>query len=246
MERVRGLMTLGLSVALAGCGGRGDHDRPDPRGLEKGETLLTLSGTGRAESRPDQAMFTAGLEVIGANATDASTRTNAAVGRIVAALKALGIAERDVQTSSLSIARIDYGRDRGKFQAANTVTIRVRQVGQAGAAIAAATQAGANILSGPTLTVADPEAATLSAHAAAYRAARAKADAYARAAGLKVVRIITISDGGEGGAMPMMQAEMYRDQAMASRAVAPPPPAPVLAGTNSQTVTVRVEFALRP
>lgn len=245
MGNSRLVLGLGLGVALAGCGGRGDRDRPDPRGLEKGETLLALSGTGRAESRPDQAMFTAGLEVIGVNATDASTRTNAAVGRIVAALKALGITERDLQTSSLSIARIDYGRDRGKFRAANTVTIRVRQVDQAGAAIAAATQAGANILSGPTLTVADPEAATLSAHAAAYRAARAKADAYARAAGLKVVRVITISDGGEGGAMPMMQAEEFRDQAMASRAVAPPPPAPVLAGTNSQTVTVRVDFALR-
>lgn len=237
MKRSGSVLVIGLT--LAACGGR--HD---PRGLARGETLLTVSGTGRAESRPDKAIFTAGLEVTGTNAADASARTNQAVRRIVTALKALGVAERDVQTSSLSIGRIDYGRDRGKFHASNTITVKVRQVDQAGAAIAAATQAGANVLSGPNLSVADPEAAALSAHGKAYRAARAKADAYARAAGLKVVRVVAITDGGESGAMPTMQSESMD----AVRFNAPPPvvAAPVLAGTNAQTVTVRVEFALRP
>lgn len=237
MPGSRRLVGSMLIVALAGCG-----ERHDPRGLGRGETLLTVTGTGRAESRPDQAMFTAGLEVTGADAAEASARTNAAVGRIVAALKALSVAERDVQTSSLSIARIGYGPNRGRFQASNTVTVRVRQVDKAGAAIAAATQAGANVLSGPTLTVSDPEAATLSAHGAAYRAARAKADAYARAAGMKVVRVIAIYDGGQGGAMAGMQAE---ELDLARRVPTVVQAAPVLAGTNAATITARVDFALR-
>lgn len=232
-------VVVAISTALAGCG----RGRPDPRGLERGETLLSVSGTGRAESRPDQATFTAGLETTGANAAAASGRANEAVGRIVASLKTLGVPEKDVQTSSLSIARIDYGRDRGRFHASNTITVKVRAVDKAGAAIAAATQAGANVLSGPNLTVSDPEAATLSAHGLAYKAARAKADAYARAAGMRVARVVTITDGGEGGVTYNMDAEAD----MAMRAPRPVmQSAPVMAGTNSSTITARVEFALRP
>ena len=234
----RSLSTLALSLALAACG-RGEAD---PRGLGEGETLLTVSGTGRAEARPDQASFTAGLESRGADARGASARANEAVGRIVAALKGLGVEEKDVQTSSLSIGRIDYGRDRGKFQASNTVTVRVRDVGKAGAAIAAATQAGANVLSGPNLTVSDPEAATLAAHGLAYRAARAKADAYAKAAGMTVRRVLSIADGGEGGRTRSMYEEESMDRAY--RASPSPVSVPVLAGTNSSTITARVEFAL--
>jgi uncharacterized protein len=227
------------AAVLAGCG-----DRPDARGLSPGETLLSVSGTGRAEARPDQAIFTAGLETVGANAANASERANAAVRRIVDGLKATGVAERDVQTSALSITRIDYGPNRGRFHATNQVTVKVRDVAKAGAAIAAATQAGANVLSGPNLSVSDPEAATLGAHAAAYRAAKAKADAYARAAGLRVLRPVAIGDGGEGGAMRGMDVEAYEDRAMRAPAPVVAQAAPVLAGTNSQVVTVRVEFAL--
>lgn len=236
---MRGLFAITGTLALAAC----QAGTPDPRGVGRGETLLSVSGTGRAESRPDQAVFTAGLQSIAPTAEAAGARANQAVARIVAALARTGVAERDVQTSGLSIGRIDYGRDRGRYQASNTVTVKVRNVDRAGRAIAAATGAGANILSGPNLSVSDPEAATLGAHGAAYRAARAKADAYARAAGLRVVRVVAIHDGGRGGALPMMRAEESMD------AAAPPPviaqtAAPVMVGTNAGTISVRVDFAL--
>jgi uncharacterized protein YggE len=238
----RAPVSLVLLLTLGACGERS----PDPRGLEPGETLLSVSGTGRAERRPDQALFTAGLENVAPTPEAASASANQAVARIVSALKAQGVAEKDVQTSSLSISRIGYGKDRGRFQASNTVTVKVRQVDKAGAVIAAATGAGANVLSGPNLSVADPEAATLSAHGAAYKAARAKAEAYAKAAGMRVSRVVEIQDGGQGGAIPMMYAEEARDAMM----VAPPPvaqtAAPVMTGTNSATITARVVFALRP
>jgi uncharacterized protein len=228
-----------LALALGGCGG----GRPDPRGLRPGETLLSVSGTGRAESRPDQAMFTAGLENVADTPEAASARANEAVARIVAALKRLGMGEKDIQTSGLSIGRIGYGKDRNRYQAANQITVKVRQVDKAGQAIAAATAAGANVLSGPNLTVADPEAATLSAHGAAYKAARAKAEAYAKAAGMRVARVVAIYDGGQGGAMPIM-AEEARDAAYAPPPVVVQTSAPVVRGTNSAVITARVDFAL--
>lgn len=237
---MRNLAGLALLVAaLSSCGER----KADPRGLRPGETLLSVSGTGRAESRPDQAMFTAGLENIAATPEGASARANEAVGRIVAALRELGVDEKDIQTSGLSINRIGYGKDRNRFQASNQITVKVRRVDKAGQAIAAATTAGANVLSGPNLTVADPEAATLSAHGAAYRAARAKADAYAKAAGMRVARVVAIYDGGQGGAMPMM-AEEARDAAYAPPPVVVQTSAPVMRGTNSAVITARVDFAL--
>lgn len=163
--------------------------------------------------------------------------------RITAALAKLEIPARDIQTRNLSVNRIDYGPNRGKYEAGNTVAVRVRNTGRIGAAIAAVTAAGANIVSGPNLSVADPEKANLGAYGVAYKAARAKAEAYAKAAGLRVARVLAIRDGGEGGYLPQMgDAE--------ARMVAPPPVVaqsatpPVLAGTNASIVTVRVDFAL--
>ena len=162
---------------------------------------------------------------------------------VVAALGGLGIATDDIQTRRLSIQRLDYGPNKGRFEANNTVTVRVRDVAKAGPAIAAATGEGANVLSGPDLTVADPEAAARSAYAAAFTEARARADVYAKAAGLGVKRVLAISDGlGMGAPSPMYEA-------MAGSMVRPqsPPPIsapPVSPGTNTDTVAVRVDFVL--
>lgn len=166
------------------------------------------------------------------------------MNQITTALAKLGVPARDIQTRNLSVNRIDYGSNRGKYEAANTVAVRVRNTGRVGEAIGAVTTAGANIVSGPNLSVADPEKANLGAYGIAYKAARAKAEAYAGAAGLRIARVLSIRDGGEGGYMPQMGD-------MEARMVAPPPVVqtaapPVLAGTNTSIVTVRVDFALQP
>ncbi len=233
------LPALALAVGVAGC----SRDAPDPRGLARGETLLTVSGTGRAEAAPDQALFTAGLSSIAATAEAASARNGATMNAITAALAKLNIPARDIQTRNLSLNRIDYGRNRGQFEASNSVAVRVRDVGKVGPAIAATTAAGANILSGPELTVADPEKANLGAYGAAYRAARARAESYAGAADLRIVRVLSIRDGGDGGTMPQMGVMESRAD-MALRAAPAPPP--VMAGTNANRVTTSVDFALAP
>ncbi|PTQ60092.1 hypothetical protein C8J45_11343 [Sphingomonas sp. PP-CE-3G-477] len=231
------LPALILAIGLVGC----SREAPDPRGLLAGETLLTVSGTGRPEAVPDQALFTAGLSSIAPSAEAASARNGATMNRITAALAKLNVPARDIQTRNLSLARIDYGRSRSQFEASNSVAVRVRDVSKVGAAIAAAT--AANILSGPDLTVTNPEKANLGAYGVAYKAARAKAESYAGAAGLRIVRVLSIRDGGDGGTMaPMGQAERRADMAFSSEPAAPP----VMAGTNANVVTTSVDFVLAP
>ncbi len=233
---MRTLVGAAALLALTGCGA----ERP---GLGGDETLLSVSATGRSESRPDQARFTVGVSSIAATGPAASEANAAKMNEVVAALTALGIAADDIQTRQLSIARQEYGLNKGRFEANNTVTVRVRDVAKAGPAIAAATGEGANVLNGPELTVADPEAAARSAYAAAFIEARARADVYAKAAGLEVKRVLAINDGvGSGGPSPVYEAmmdTMARPQ-MASPVSAPP----VSPGTNTDTVAVRVDFVL--
>ena len=91
-------------LVVAGCG----RAAPDPRGVDRGETLLTVTGTGRAEAAPDQALFTAGLSSIAPSAEAASARNAEIMNRITAALGRLDVPARDIQTRNLSVNRIDY------------------------------------------------------------------------------------------------------------------------------------------
>lgn len=235
--RLFGLAAL-LCLALPAC----TQAPPDPRGVARDEVLLQVTASGRTDTRPDEARFTAGVQTIASTAAAASAGNNEVMNRVAAALERLGVKRDDLQTRQITLSRIDYGPERGRFQANNMVEVRVRNLDRAGEAIAATTEAGANVLSGPNMTVSDPEAASRSAYAAAYKAARARAEAYAEAAGLKVARVLAIRDAGEGGG-----TIAYEGDAMAQTA-APPPIAraapPLRPGMNASEVHVRADFAL--
>lgn len=235
---MRSSLAITALLALAACSGAA----PDPRGVGRDETLVQVSASGRADSRPDEARFTAGVETIAATARAASAQNGATFNKVAAALARLGVKEDDLQTRSITLSRIDYGPNRGRFQANNLIDIKVRDIKRAGEALAAITEAGANVLSGPNLRVSDPENAGRSAYAAAYRSARARAEAYAQAAGLKVARVLAIRDGGEALAPPPYYGEgdfALREQATAQ--VAAPPVQP---GISTSQVQIRVDFAL--
>ncbi|QAY76817.1 SIMPL domain-containing protein [Sphingosinicella sp. BN140058] len=232
--------SLGVLLGLLAVSACSDHP-PDPRGVARNEVLVQIVASGRADTRPDQARFTAGVETIAATSREASRRNSEVINRVLAAVERLGVGKDDVQTRNVSLSRIDYGPDRGRFQASNSFDIRVRDIGKAGEAIAATTDAGANVVSGPDLTVSDREAAGRSACAQAYKAARARAQTYAEAAGLKVSRVLAIRDTGEAGT-PQPYAG---DMAMEAQAAAPAAPI-VRAGTNQSEILIRVDFALAP
>ena len=237
---IKAFVAFGLAIGLSGCGEHG----PDPRGLDRDEVLLRVTTTGEAETRPDLAQFSAGVSTI-APSSEAAARVNGdKMNKVMAAVEALGVKRDDTQTAAISVNRIDWGRNKGQFEASNTVNVKVRKIDDAGKIIAAATGAGANIISGPNLTVDDREAASKGAYAAAYKAARTRADAYAEAAGLKVARVLSITDGSAIGGPPMPMDAMAE---MAVQAVAPPPQVsapPIRAGLQTSTAQVRVEFVL--
>jgi uncharacterized protein YggE len=238
---MRSLTLIAIPLALAAC----SSPDPSPQRVKPNETLVQISASGRAEEAPNEARFSAGVQSIGASAGAASETNNQTINKVLAALDGLGVAKADVQTRQVSLQRIGYGPNRGKFEANNLIEVRVRDVSKAGDAIAATTDAGANVLSGPNLTVGDPEAGRNAAYANALKAARVRADAYAGAAGLKVARILTIRDGGEGHHYGMAS------DAAASYEVAPPPvvrtQGPMIRpGTNTSEVRVQVDFALAP
>lgn len=229
-----------LILALSAC----QPAAPDPRGVGRDETLLTVSATGRSETRPDEARFVLGVETLANSAGEASEANNRKMQAVAVALRQFGVAEKDLQTQNLGLNRIDYGKDRGRFRAANNVEVRLGEMNRVSEAIASATEAGANLVSGPRLIVSDRENASKSAYANAYRAARSRADSYAEAAGLTVDRVLTIRDGGEsGGDYPPPPMDAMMTEQMARSVSAPPPP--FNPGMNRTQVSVTVAFALR-
>ena len=235
---------IASSLVLAGCGGA----IPNPRGVDRDETLLSVSATGRIETRPDQARFQAGINNWAGTARAANAANLQKIREIVAALQAVGVAERDLQTRATAVQRIDWGDRKGQYQASNIVEVTVRDVDRAGAAVTAATEAGANIVSGPDLRMADPEAAANRAYAAAYRAARARAEAYAGAAGLTVARVLSIRDAGgvQGnrhlpGAVPVAPPPVMAEQAATDASTGR-----IMVGQTASDVAVQVDFALAP
>lgn len=248
------LDNLGLvaasAFALTACG----ETVYDPRGVEHDETFLSVSAVGEADTRPDEARFQAGVQNWATTARSASAETQADIDTIVAALKALGIEEKDIQTRTVNVQRIDWGDRKGQFQASNTVNVRVRDIERAGEAVAAVTEVGANIVSGPDLRLSDPEKATNSAYGAAYKAARVRAEAYAEAADMEVSRVLTIRDGGgsqgnryiPGAPPPVSAPPPYAVQTSNAIFESDESGATILPGQTTSSVAVQVDFALRP
>ena len=243
------------SLTLAACGDRAD----EARGVDHGETLLSVSAGGQAESRPDRAQFNAGIETFSRSATAASEANAEKIEEIVAALRELGVAEEDIQTQNVSVRRIEWGDRKGQYQASNVFEVTMDDPDKAGAAISTVTEAGANILSGPSLTMSDPEAVANLAYADAYKAARKRAEAYAEAAGMEISRVLYIRDaGGQQGNTWLRGAQAMNDAMVESAAAAPPPPplartvAPqeqgspgMMVGTTRSQVYIQVDFALK-
>src|SRR5687768_11600426 len=148
-------IALALTVtALAAC----DRAAPDPRGVGHDETLLTVSATGRADARPDEARLQLGVQSLAASAGEASRLNREKMDRVATALAKLGVKPDDLQTRNLSLQRIDYGPERGRFRADNMVEVKLRDMRRVGEAVTVATEAGANVHSGPDLRVSDREA----------------------------------------------------------------------------------------
>jgi len=252
MKRSAFLLAAALAAAALPQAASAQQSGPAPV-LAVGGTLLTISAEGRVTRAPDLAGFTAGVVSQGKTASEALAANSADMSRVIAALKRAGIADKDIQTSNLSLNPV-YAPQRNLpdgtidppqprivgYQAQNTVSVRQRNLKDFGKVIDTLVTAGANQVNGPSFEVENADAALDEARAAAMAKARARAALYARAAGLKVGRILSISENG-GWSPP--QPVMYR---MAAMGAAPPPAPPVQAGELQMQMTVTVQFELVP
>lgn len=242
MHWLSAVVAVGLMSAVAACSG----GEIDARGLRSGETLLSVSASGQTETRPDQAHFQAGISTWAKDPEAASDANSRKIDEIVTALESVGVPEKDIQTRALSVQRVEWGDRKGQYQASNAVSITVRDVDRTGAAVTAATSAGANVLSGPELKIGNPELAANQAYTSAYKAAYSRANAYAEAADMEISRVLGIRDsGGTQGdryltaAVPVAAPPVVAEQAAdASTRFMP--------GQTTSNVSVQVDFALKP
>jgi len=204
-------------------------------------TELDVAATGTSTRKPDIAQISAGVVTQALKAGDAMAANAKAMTATIAALKRGGVADRDIQTQSISLQpQYRYGDNQPPqltgYQASNRVSVRIRDLAGAGGVIDALVSAGANQIEGPTLTVEHPEAALDEARAKALATARARADLYARAAGLTVRRIVRISESD--GAPPIIRPMAMMARAKAADAT------PVEAGEQELAVNLSVVFEL--
>jgi uncharacterized protein YggE len=178
-------------------------------------TRLDVSATGEVTRVPDVAIISAGVMSRSASATGAIADNAARMERVRAALKRAGIADRDVQTANLSLNPEYRYQDNQPpqltgYTASNQVNVRFRDIRNTGRILDALVAEGANQINGPSLTIDKPEGALDEARMKAIAVGRARADIYARALGMRVVRLLSVSEGGQmGGPQPivMMRAE---------------------------------------
>ncbi|MCZ8173515.1 MAG: SIMPL domain-containing protein [Novosphingobium sp.] len=215
-------------------------------------TLLAITAEARSARKPDLAVFSAGVASQGKTAAAALAANSADMNRVIAALKAAGIADRDIQTSNLNLNPVyaqpvidPNGQMENQepriigYQASNQVSVRQRNLTQFGRVLDTLVSAGANQINGPSFDLENSNAAMDEARTAAMAKARQRAELYARAAGLKVKRIVAISEAG--GFIPPMPA-IYAKAEIAPGSA----PTPISAGEVALTATVSVQFELAP
>lgn len=164
-------------------------------------TRLDLNVTGEVTRVPDLAVINAGVVSRSATATGALQDNARRMDRVIAALKAAGIADRDIQTSSISLsAEYRYPENQSPqltgYTASNQVTIRFRDIRNSGKILDALVAQGANQINGPNMTIEHPEEALDEARAKAVAAGRARAELYARSLGMRIVRVVSVSESG--------------------------------------------------
>jgi len=206
-------------------------------------TLLDVVAEGRSTRVPDLATIRSGVVTQGATAQAALSENAQRMDRVIAALKRAGVADRDIQTATIQLnPQYRYGENVPPtitgYQATNSVSVRFRDVAKSGAILDALVREGANQIDGPNLAVEAMDAAMDEARTDAIRRARARAELYAKAAGLRVERILVIAEGSA----PMPPQPM---PVMAMRAEMAAKDSQVLPGEQEINATVTVRFLLR-
>lgn len=256
------LLSLASSTALAQSTASASISPLGPN-----SALLSLGAEGTSRRTPDIALFNAGVVTQATTASEALADNSRKMDRVIAALKRAGIAERDIQTQAISLQPrySDPERDAqmlsrttGRpyvppteapkiigYEARNSVQIRVRKLGEMGKIIDTLIAEGANQVDGPSFTLDQPREAMDEARREAIAVGRQRAELYAQATGMRVARLLSVSEGGGYyPVQPVIAVTGSRIGYGGAPPPPPPPPAPVSPGELNLGTNVSMQFEL--
>lgn len=246
MKRPTPLLVALAAVLAAPAGSR--SAAADDAAPNRPIRTITVSGEGDASGTPDVAVTTLGVEALDPNVGPAVADANARMRAVLDAVKRAGVAARDVRTVEFSIgfeqnppppraAGEPEARPTGSYRVRNVAQITIRDLARASAVLDAAVGAGANTVSGIAFTIEDATPLRAKAREAAVADARSRAEALARASGVAVGPVVSISENG-GGPVP---------RPMLARTIAPMEAgAPVESGQLSEHAQVEVVYEIAP
>ena len=204
--------------------------------------MISVTGEAQVSVPPDLAHIDGGVTSEAKTAREASDANNAAMGKVLLALKGAGIDEKDYQTSRLSLQPQNSSSKPGgpstivSYRASNRVTIRLRDIAKLANVIDTLVGAGANEIGGINFTVSQASKLLDEARGQAIADARRKAEIYARAAGVTLGAPLSITEGGAPG--PILYRRFAAPMAASGAAVAQ--------GEETLQVTVSVSWAIKP
>ena len=237
-----GIAALGLLTACASPTVSASSPQQTSSGGSNPKTI-TITGNGSAFGKPDIATLQIGVSTRDADAGVAVNANTGKVDALMKTLKALGIEDKDLQTSNFSVnAQQDYGPDgqpKGTvtYFVDNTLTVTVRDLNKLSDVLGQAVDAGANNIYGISFGVADTAALEAEAREKAVADAKARADQLAKAAGVKIVSIVSLSEGYYSPIVPLPYAA-------GGRADAASIPVPVATGQLQVNLQVNVTYEI--
>lgn len=171
------------------------------------QPTIAINGEGKVTAVPDIARISVGLLTEGRDIAAIQRQNTEKMNNLIAAVKALGVAEKDIQTTNYSIyPKYDYTDGRSilsGYTVNQNATVKVRDLSKVGAIFAKVGEIGANQVSGPDFTIDDPTALHDQARLEAIADAQAKAETLARSLGVTLGRVVGFSESGGGGPVPM-------------------------------------------
>jgi len=231
LTRLAGAVALAAALAASAA----------PAAADPGRTI-TVSGTGEARGAPDRAELSAGVTVTAASANEALAQNARKMTGVFDALKRLGVPDKDIQTSNFSVQpqMSPYNQNGGAqhivgYQVSNQVDVILDDTRKLGPALDALVGAGANQINSVSFSLRNADALAAKAQEAAIANARARAETYAKAAGVSLGGVLSISETSAEAPRPVFRA----------MAVARAPGTPVAAGEESVSASVSVTFEIR-
>lgn len=222
-----GLMSVACNAEAQECAGAAQR-------------TFTVSGEGEASAVPDLARIRAGVRTQAADAKNALAANTAAMNKVFDAMRKVGIADKDMRTSEVSVRPLYAHQPQTEpakiigYQVSNQVTVAVRDLSKLGTALDAFVAAGANELGGISFSIDKPGSLLDEARKAAIADARRKAELMAKAAGVKLGKLITMTESGGSGPVPRLAYARAVEAA----------PVPTAAGEQTESAHVSLTFEI--